>query len=153
MVDGNTADYSGDFDPGTLSGLSAQGTLPGAYPDDTFKERLLAVNPDLDDFSYAAESYDATILVALAALKGGATDGPTIQANMAAVSGATGGTECTGFAACAELIAAGEEIDYVTASGAGAFNEANDPASAFIGIYQYNDDNTNTWVKAVEGQS
>lgn len=153
MVDGNTADYSADFDPGTLAAWNTQGTIPGAFPDDAFRERLLSVNPDLDDFSYAAESYDATILVALAALKGGATDGPTIQANMAAVSGANGGTECTGFAECAELIGAGEEIDYVAASGAGPFNDANDPSSAFIGIYQYGDDNTYAWVKAVEGEA
>lgn len=153
MVDGNTADYSADFDAGTLAALNAQGTIPGAYPDDAFKERLLGVNPDLEDYSYGPESYDATILVALAAVKGGGTDGPTIQANLAAVSGATGGTECTGFADCVALIEAGDEIDYVAASGAGPFNDANDPSSAFIGIYKYNDDNTYTWVKAVEGQA
>ncbi len=153
MVDGNTADYSADFDPGTLAALHAQGTIPGSYPDDAFKERLLGVDPDLDDFSYAAESYDATMLVALAAIKGGGTDGPTIQAAMAAVSGAGGGTECTGFAECAKLLADGEDIDYVAASGAGPFNDANDPSSAFIGIYQYGEDNTYTWVKAVEGKA
>ncbi len=153
MVDGNTADYSADFDPGTLAGLHTQGTIPGAYPDEAFKERLLGVNPDLDDFSYAAESYDATVLVALAAVKGGATDGPTVQAAMASVSGADGGTECTGFAACAELLAAGEDIDYSAVSGAGPFNDANDPSSAFIGIYQYGDDNAYAWVKAVEGKA
>jgi branched-chain amino acid transport system substrate-binding protein len=153
MVDGNTADYSADFDAGTLAALNTQGTIPGAYPDDAFKERLLGVNPDLEDYSYGPESYDATMLVALAAVKGGATDGPTIQANMAAVSGATGGTECTGFADCVALLEAGDEIDYVAASGAGPFNDANDPSSAFIGIYKYNDDNTYTWVKAVEGKA
>lgn len=153
MVDGNTADYSADFDPGVLAAWNTQGTIPGAFPDDAFRERLLAVNPDLEDFSYAAESYDATILVALAALKGGATDGSTVQANMAAVSGADGGTACTGFAECAELVAAGEDIDYQAVSGAGPFNDANDPSSAFIGIYQYGDDNTYAWVKAVEGEA
>lgn len=153
FVDGNTADYSEDFDPGTLAAWNTQGTIPGAFPDDAFRERLLGVNPNLEDFSYAAESYDATILVALAAVRGGATDGPTIQANLAAVSGANGGTECTGFAECAELLEAGEEIDYVAVSGAGPFNEANDPSSAFIGIYAYGEDNTYTWVKAVEGEA
>ncbi|MCV2394719.1 ABC transporter substrate-binding protein [Actinotalea sp. M2MS4P-6] len=153
MVDGNTADYSADFDAGTLAAWNTQGTIPGAYPDDAFKERLLGVNPDLEDYSYAAESYDATILVALAAVAGGATDGETIQANMAAVSGADGGTECTGFSECADLLASGEAINYQPVSGAGPFNADNDPSSAFIGIYQYNDDNTYTWVKAVEGEA
>ncbi|HMO09972.1 MAG TPA: ABC transporter substrate-binding protein [Actinotalea sp.] len=153
MVDGNTADYSEDFDPGTLAAWNTQGTIPGAFPDDAFKERLLGVDSALADYSYAAESYDATILVALAAVKGGATDGPTIQANLAAVSGANGGEACTGFKECADLIADGQEIDYQAVSGAGPFNSSNDPSSAFIGIYKFNDDNTYTWVKAVEGNA
>ncbi len=153
MVDGNTADYSGDFDPGTLSAWNTQGTIPGAFPDEAFQERLATVNDSLDSYAYAAESYDSTILAALAAVKGGATDGATIQANMAAVSGADGGTECTGFAECADLIAAGEDINYQTVCGAGPFNADNDPSSAFIGIYSYADDNTNSWVKAIEGQA
>ncbi len=56
-----------------------------------------------------------------------------------------------GFKECADLIAKGEDIDYKAASGAGPFNADNDPSSAFIGIFQYNDDNTYTWQKAVEG--
>lgn len=149
FVDGNLSDYSADLAAGTLEG--AQGTLPGAFPDDAFQARLLAIDPELKDYSYAAESYDAVILAALAAVKGGATDGATIQANMAAVSGATGGTACTGFAACVELIDAGEEIDYEAVSGAGPFNADNDPSSAFIGIYQYGPENTYTWIKAEQG--
>jgi branched-chain amino acid transport system substrate-binding protein len=149
MVDGNTADYSEDFDPGTLEG--AQGTIPGAFPSDEFQARLKEVDPALTDYAYGPESYDATILAALAAVKGGATDGPTIQANMAAVSGADGGEECTTFADCVELIDAGEDIQYVGQAGVGPFNEDNDPSSAFIGVYKYGADNKNVWVKAVEG--
>lgn len=149
MVDGNTADYSADFDPGTLEG--AQGTIPGAFPSDDFQARLKEVDPALTDYAYGPESYDATILAALAATKGGATDGPTIQANMAAVSGADGGEECTSYADCVELIDAGEDIQYVGQAGVGPFNEDNDPSSAFIGVYKYGADNKNVWVKAVEG--
>lgn len=149
MVDGNTADYSADFDPGTLEG--AQGTIPGAFPSDDFQARLKEVDPALTDYAYGPESYDAAILAALAAVKGGATDGPTIQANMAAVSGADGGEECTTFADCVELIDAGEDIQYVGQAGVGPFNEDNDPSSAFIGVYKYGADNKNVWVKAVEG--
>ena len=36
--DGNTSDYSADFAKGTLEG--AQGTIPGADPDATFKDRV-----------------------------------------------------------------------------------------------------------------
>ena len=150
FVDGNLADYSADFEPGTLEG--AQGTLPGAFPDEEFQARLMEINPDLTAFSYAAESYDAVMLAALAAVKGGATDGPTIQENMAAVSGANGGTECKTFEECVALIEDGEEIDYAAVSGAGPFNEDNDPASAFVGIYQFGPDNKNAWIKAEFGE-
>jgi ABC-type branched-subunit amino acid transport system substrate-binding protein len=150
LTDGNLSDYSGDFEEGTLEG--AQGTLPGAFPSDEFQQRLLEVDSGLNDFSYAAESYDATILAALAAVRGGATDGATIQANLHAVSGAEGGTECTGFAECVELLENGEEIDYQAVSGVGPFNSDNDPSSAFVGIYRYNADNTYTWVKAEFGE-
>jgi branched-chain amino acid transport system substrate-binding protein len=66
LVDGNLADYSADFPPGTLQG--AKGTLPGAQTSDAFRQQLLGVDPNLKDFSYAPESYDAVTLVALAAL-------------------------------------------------------------------------------------
>lgn len=149
FVDGNLTDYSADFEPGTLEG--AQGTLPGAFPDDAFQQRLLGIDSALKDFSYAAESYDATTLAALAAVKGGATDGVTIQKNLAAVSGADGGTECTGFKECADLIADGKDIDYAAISGAGAFNADNDPSTALIGVYQYGADNKYTFIKSEAG--
>lgn len=150
FVDGNLSNYSEEFEPGTLEG--AKGTLPGAFPSDEFQARLLEVDPSLNDFSYAAESYDAVVLAALAAVKGGATDGPTIQANLAAVSGAEGGTECSTFGECVEALEAGGDIQYLAVSGAGPFNEDNDPSSAFVGIYQYAADNTYTWVKAEFGE-
>jgi branched-chain amino acid transport system substrate-binding protein len=150
FVDGNLADYSADFEPGTLEG--SKGTLPGANAEGEFRERLLEVDPELKDFAYAAESYDAVMLAALAAVRGGGTDGPTIQENLAAVSGSDGGTECSGFAECLALIESGEEIDYKAVSGAGAFNEDNDPSAALIGIYQFNADNTYTWVSEVPGE-
>jgi branched-chain amino acid transport system substrate-binding protein len=149
MVDGNTADYSKDFEPGTLEG--AQGTIPGAFPSDEFQARLKEVDANHTDYAYGPESYDATLLAALAAVKGGATHGVTIQANMAAVSGADGGEECSTFADCVALLDDGSDIHYVGQSGIGPFNSDNDPSSAFIGVYKYGADNKNVWVKAVEG--
>lgn len=155
-TDGNTADYSSDLQPGTLKG--AQGTIPGANAAPEIKARFndwhtAVEGGPLSDYAYAAESYDATVLAALASIKGGATDPATIQANLAAVSGASGGTECTVFAECAKLLESGEEIHYRGASGAGPFNSANDPSSAFIGIYQYDENNKPIWVQAVEGDA
>jgi len=149
LVDGNTADYSADFQPGTLEG--AQGTIPGAFPSDEFQARLKTVDANLKDFAYGPESYDAAILAALAATKGNGTDGETIQKNLAAVSGANGGEECSTYKDCVALIKDGKDIQYKGQAGVGPFNADNDPSSAFIGVYKYGADNKNVWVKAVEG--
>lgn len=151
MTDGNTADYSADLDPGAIEG--AQGTIPGAQASDEFAMRLEeAYGKTLDSLAYGPESYDAVILVALAAVHAGATDGPSIQSSMAAVSGATDGTECTGFAECAELLEAGEEINYQAVSGVGPFNDANDPSAAYVGVYKYDANNVQNWVSEVFGE-
>ena len=150
FVDGNLTQFGEEFQAGLLEG--AQGTLPGAFPSDEFQGRLLEVNDGLTDFSYAPESYDATILAALAAVKGGATDGETIQANMAAVSGADGGEKCSTYADCLELLDAGDDIDYEAQSGAGPFNADNDPSSAYIGVYTFGADNKYTFSKSEFGE-
>jgi branched-chain amino acid transport system substrate-binding protein len=147
MTDGNTANWSeenGGFPAGTLTG--GKGTIPGAAASDELQAALQALwqeqeGEELTDFSYAAESYDAVMLVALAALKGGSSDPAVIQENMAAVSGSNGGTECTGWVDCSELVLAGEEIDYTALSAAGPFDENNDPTTAIIGVYVYDENN------------
>jgi neutral amino acid transport system substrate-binding protein len=156
FTDGNTGSFEKDFEAGTLEG--AQGTIPGAAPSDELKALLGKYWSDvqgeeLTDFSYAAESYDATMLAALAAVKGGDNKPATIQANLAAVSGANGGEKCSTFADCVALIEAGDDIQYQGPSSVGPFNAKNDPSSAFIGIYKYNDVNVPVWESAVEGKS
>jgi len=156
FTDGNTGSFEKDFEPGTLAG--AQGTIPGAKAEGTFKENMsaywLAVQgEELTDWSYGAESYDATILAALAATAGGATDPVTIQQNLAAVSGADGGEKCSTYADCVALLKDGKAIQYQGPSSVGPFNKNNDPSSAFVGIYKYDDKNVPAWVSAVEGKS
>jgi neutral amino acid transport system substrate-binding protein len=152
--DGNTADYSKDFEPGTLEG--AQGTIPGADPEQGFKDLLsgwseFAQGEALTDYAYGAESYDATILAALAAVKGGSNVSATVQENFAAVSGATDGEECASYADCLALLEAGSEIRYTGPSGIGPIDKENDPSSAFVGVYQFNADNKNELTTTVEG--
>jgi neutral amino acid transport system substrate-binding protein len=154
LTDGNTSSYGEEFEAGTLEG--AKGTIPGNDPEAGFKDRLVgwyqsAENQELNDFSYGAESYDAVILAALAAVKGGATDPETIQANLAAVSGANGGTECSTYEECVSALEAGDEIFYRGPSGIGPFDDENDPSSAFVGIYQYDGENNISLVDTVEG--
>lgn len=148
LVDGNLAQYDEVFEPGTLEG--AKGTLPGLDVNKigAFTERMNAHwvekgNPDLDgEFSYGAESYDAVILIALAALAAGSTEGADIASKLQEVSGGSGGgTKCTTFADCADIIIGGGVADYDGISGPITFDEVGDPQDASIGVYQFGADN------------
>jgi branched-chain amino acid transport system substrate-binding protein len=136
LVDGNlsSAAYA-ELPEGIMVGV--KGTLPGTATPDAVKEALLSVNPDLEDFSYAPESWDAVNLIALAAAAGGSCDGATVAANLAAVSGANGGEKCTDYASCKKLLDEGKAIDYEGLSGPVNFNEFGDPSVATMGIYEY----------------
>ena len=92
-------------------------------------------NAALELNAYGPESYDAVVLMALAAIQGGAVDGATIRDNLQSVS--RDGTKCTAFQECADLLAAGEDIDYDGRSGPITFDENGDPTEAYVGIYQY----------------
>lgn len=138
FVDGNTANYSEDFDPGTLNGVRA--TYPGSELSDDFRDRLLGVDDSLKDFTYGAESYDATIVAALAAIAADSDSGKAIAEKMQEVT--TGGEKCTDFKSCSDLLADGTDIDYDGASGPIEFNSTGSPSSATIGIFQYGEDNT-----------
>jgi len=138
MVDGNTSNTNYIKMPkGTLKGV--KGTIPGAAAPDDFKSKLMAVNPKLEDFSYAPESYDAMNLIALAAEAAKSDAGVDIGAKLAEVS--KGGEKCNNFKSCVDLLKAGKDIDYDGVSGPVEFNEAGDPAVATIGIYEYGADN------------
>ncbi|MGY4540786.1 branched-chain amino acid transport system substrate-binding protein [Arthrobacter sp. UYNi723] len=137
LVDGNTSDYSKDFQPGTLKG--AQGTIPGTFAKEDFKKKMLAVDPALKDFSYAGESYDAVNLIALAAEAAKSTKGTEIAKQLKAVS--ESGEKCNDYASCVTLLRNGKDIDYDGQSGPVTFSDAGDPTEAYIGIYEYQDNN------------
>ena len=97
--------------------------------------------PALKDYSYAGESYDAVNLIALASEAAKSTKGTDIakpssrQSLKAARSAAT-------FPSCVTLLRNGKDIDYDGQSGPVTFSDAGDPTEAYIGIYEYQDDNT-----------
>jgi ABC-type branched-subunit amino acid transport system substrate-binding protein len=137
FVDGNTADYSKDFPKGTLEGIKA--TYPGAELKDDFRKRMLEVDPKLKDFTYGPESYDATVMSALAAEAAKNDSGEAIASELVNVS--RDGEACTTFADCVELVKAGEDIDYNGVSGPVDLNKTGSPSKATIGIFEYNNDN------------
>ena len=124
-------------DPGALAGV--KGTQPTAEVTDEFRSRLLETDPDLQSFSYGPETYDAVIIMALAAERAG-TDNPAEVAGN--INGVTrDGTACASFDECRDLIASGEDIDYNGQSGPQEFSEAGEPTIASIAIMSYGDDN------------
>ncbi|MDR7278074.1 ABC transporter substrate-binding protein [Catenuloplanes atrovinosus] len=147
FVDGNLSNKY-NFPAGTLKG--AKGTLPGAAANQAFKDKVLKEDPQLADFSYAPESYDAVMLTALAAEAAGSDAPAAIAANLKAVS--EGGTKCTDFATCLTLVKSGTDLDYDGISGPVSFNDAGDPSEATIGIYEYGQDNKYTNVDYKSGK-
>ncbi|MCF8528939.1 MAG: ABC transporter substrate-binding protein [Aquiluna sp.] len=147
FVDGNLTNYSEDFAPGTLEG--AKGTYPGVNEskigdfvkkmDENWQARG---NEALQLNAYGPESYDAVILLALAALEAKSTQGANMSVTLQEVSGGSGnGTKCTSFAECADIIISGGTADYDGPSGAVTFNEKGDPTDGNILIQQFDGNN------------
>jgi ABC-type branched-subunit amino acid transport system substrate-binding protein len=137
-------------DPTVVAGM--RGTLPGvdvAGELADFRDRLLGVNPELIDFSYAAESYDAVVVAALAAIAGGSDDGVTVGANINDVT--RDGEKCTTFADCKALLESGADIDYDGVSGPLEFIDAGEPSQASILILEFDETGTLQVVGSVQG--
>ncbi|MBP2375997.1 branched-chain amino acid transport system substrate-binding protein [Paeniglutamicibacter psychrophenolicus] len=137
FVDGNILDYKKDFDKGTLEG--AMGTQPGSFAKTDFKKRLEAVNDSLKDWNYAAESYDATTLIALASTVAKSHDGAAIAAQLQGVS--RDGEKCGDFASCKKLLDEGKDIDYDGIAGPVTWDENGDITEGIMGVYQYDGNN------------
>ncbi len=139
LVDGNTGNALGEQieQEGALEGT--KGTIPGAEATEEFRNRLTEIDPELQDFSYAAESYDAVITIALAAIAADSDAGTDIGAELPDVT--REGTKCTEFAECKQMLQDGEDIDYDGVSGPIELDDRGDPTEASIGIYTFGPDN------------
>ncbi len=109
-------DLAGLVDPGDPSALTGmRGTAPGLGQDPTGFLAEFRAATGLEDTQFAAEAYDCTVLIALAATAAGSTDGGAMAAQLVDLT--AGGTPCTGFAACRDALEAGDTIAYQGASG------------------------------------
>ncbi|MGY1772330.1 ABC transporter substrate-binding protein [Blastococcus sp. SYSU D00813] len=138
--DGNMGSALGDqfTTPGDLAGM--QGTTPLTDLSDDFKARLDAIDPDLGGtYNYAGETYDAFILVSLAAQAAGSSEARDFAPY---INGLTfGGDKCEDFASCLEILNAGGNVDYDGASGPLSFTDAGEPAVASFGLLTFGEDN------------
>jgi neutral amino acid transport system substrate-binding protein len=137
-VDGNIGGIGAELpDPSIITGM--RGTEPSVD--------LTTIQPFLDRmdgaieggvngvYAYGAETYDAIIIIALAALVAGSDDPVAIAAEINGVT--KDGEKCTTFEQCKALIEAGTDIDYDGLGGPYEFADAGEPAAASYRIATY----------------
>ena len=136
LVDGNlSATAFENFPADTMKGVI--GTIPtGSVDLQGFYDKMAEFDPSLTDFTYGPQSYDAAVVIALAAEAAGCADGTAIAAELPNVAG-NGGEACTTYADCVALIQAGTDIDYQGVTGSVDFNEYGDLAEGTISINEY----------------
>lgn len=136
LVDGNlSATAFENFPADTMTGVI--GTIPtGSVDLQAFYDKMAEFDPSLTDFTYGPQSYDAAMVIALAAEAAGCADGTAIAAELPNVAG-NGGEACSTYADCVALIQAGTDIDYQGVTGSVDFNEYGDLAEGTISINEY----------------
>jgi branched-chain amino acid transport system substrate-binding protein len=149
LLDGNTSDYSSYFPAGTMTGV--EGMHPGEKLSSTFEDKLRRIDPELTDFTYAPETYDATVLTALAVEAAG-SDAPE-QYAPEIIKASRGGEKCTTFARCSTLVKQGKDIDYDGESGPVDLDDSGSPSAATITLVRYTSSNAYHDVGYVTGPS
>jgi ABC-type branched-subunit amino acid transport system substrate-binding protein len=122
---------------GELAGL--KGTTPLVELSSDFTDRLLEIDPSLGTtFNYAAETYDAITIIALAVAEAG-DDGIAYAEHINGIT--RGGEKCDSFEACMAIIDAGGDPDYDGVSGPIEFAGNGEPLQASYGLLTFGDNN------------
>ena len=93
--------------------------------------------------SYARETYDATIALALAAEAAGSADGTAIRDRLRAVGAAPGEVVTAGpegVARALEIVGAGGDVDYEGAATMLDWDDNGDLSRGYIGVWRYTSD-------------
>jgi len=141
---GDTTTTEGGGGDGELVG--AKGTTPAPETTDAvtaFQDRMQeyadGAGIELDDtFAYGPESYDAAIIIALAAQSAG-DDGAAHAGEIVNVT--KDGEKCSTFEECLPLIEAGTDIDYEGVSGGTDMSGNGEPIIGSYAVQVYGDDN------------
>lgn len=142
FIEGNMGNAIGEAftETGVLTAI--KGTIPGASVSTEFQDRMLEKDPSLGNFTYGPETYDALVILALAATAAGTDESSAVAREINDVT--REGEECTTYADCVALLEADPEadIDYTGQSGPVDFAKPGEPTAANYGIYSWNEDNT-----------
>ena len=130
--------FSENFsDPSILSGM--KGTAPLTNLSPVFTNRLLDIDPSLEGFNYAGETYDAVVISALAAELAGTPDPEKVRRYIKGVT--AGGEPCDTVAACLKLAREGKDLQYRgVVLRQGGFTEDGEPAVATYGTQHFGPD-------------
>jgi ABC-type branched-subunit amino acid transport system substrate-binding protein len=127
-----------DIVDGDLAGWSGSTPFGKGGADAAFIERLCSIDPTLTDLSYAAETYDAVTIIALA-VEMAQSDGIEYASEINGIT--RDGEKCTDFATCVEIIKAGGDPDYDGISGPLTFAGNGEPLEASYGFLTMGDNN------------
>ncbi|MGH3872733.1 MAG: ABC transporter substrate-binding protein [Pseudonocardiaceae bacterium] len=134
-TDGNMDSGLGkDLPPGLLNGM--KGTAPRTKLSSDFQGRLKADNPNLENFPYAGEAYDAVVITALAAEQAKSTKGVDIASEINGIT--KDGEKCTTFRQCRDIIDSGGNPDYDGVTGTLDFTASGERAVGSYGILKFN---------------
>jgi ABC-type branched-subunit amino acid transport system substrate-binding protein len=146
-ADESTTTTEGGSSGGGGELVGAKGTTPAPELTDSvqafqtrMEEHASAAGIDLDGtFAYGPESYDSTIIIALASIAAG-TDGSAHAGEIVNVT--KGGTKCSSFEECAGLLAGGTaDIDYEGVSGPTDMSGNGEPLIGSYALQVYGEDN------------
>jgi ABC-type branched-subunit amino acid transport system substrate-binding protein len=140
-TDGTMQDPFGDglADRTVLRGM--KGTAPLNPLPSEFANRLRELDPSLESFVFAGETYDAVVISALAAELAGTPDPAVVRTYINSVT--VGGTECSVVAECLELARDGEQLAYRGVSlRRGGFTDRGEPSSGSYATMHFGHDGT-----------
>jgi ABC-type branched-subunit amino acid transport system substrate-binding protein len=116
-------------DEAVLEGMKV--TAPGA--DAEYNDRLSEITDG--DTTFGGQAYDCVVAIALAAQAAGSTEPSDFVNELRNVVG-EGGTECSSYEECLQLLEDGEDIDYNGPSGGIDWDENGDPQVANYALYE-----------------
>jgi len=117
-----------------------QGVRAGAAPDPAFLTALAAATPGLVDVGYAAQAYDAVMMIALAADAAHSTTARAIAAQLTQVG--TGLIPCTSYVGCLAVLKSDRTVAYHGASGPLPLAAGGSLTSGTFGAYRFGESNT-----------
>ena len=147
LASGSAVDYSDtDADEAVASATAIRSGVQG---DADFQRRVRQEDPGAKNLSYAADAYDATMLLGLAAVAAGGDAGWQLRTALRGVSAE--GTDCTSFGECIVILSDGHDLDYEGVSGPIEFTAVGDVGMAAFGLFSYSDRGELSWTSDLVG--